>query len=105
MLASGEISHLLAGENDQSQSDRNNQSTINLEESLNVEHSAIKQAAFMRVMAEKYKEQLDNIHVPIDLSAYNGRYTVAEAKKQIPNIEKQLVLQYEHEIEKKLNIS
>ena len=28
VLASGEISHLLSGENDQSQSDRNNQATI-----------------------------------------------------------------------------
>lgn len=83
----------------------NNLPTINLEESLNIDHNAIKQTAFMHVIADKYKDQLDNIHVPIDLSAYNGRYTVAMAKKQIPNIEKQLVLQYEHEIEKKLNIS
>ena len=79
--------------------------TINLEESLNVDHNAIRQAAFMRVMADKYEEQLKNIRVPIDLSAYNGRYTVAQAKKEIPNIEKQLILQYKNEIEQKLNIS
>lgn len=83
----------------------NNLPTINLEESLNVDHNAIKQAAFMRVMADKYKEQLEDIHVPIDLSAYNGRYTVAQAKKEIPDIEKQLISQYQHEIERKLNIS
>ena len=83
----------------------NNLPTINLEESLNIDHNAIKQAAFMRVMADKYKEQLDNIHVPMDLSAYNGRYTVAQAKKEIPDIEKQLISQYQHEIERKLNIS
>lgn len=83
----------------------NNLPTINLEESLNIDHNAIKQAAFMRVMADRYKNQLDNIHVPIDLSVYNGRYTVAMAKKEIPKIEKQLISQYEREIEQKLNIS
>lgn len=83
----------------------NNLPTINLEESLNVDHNAIRQAAFMRVMADRYEEQLKNIRVPIDLSAYNGRYTVAQAKKEIPNIEKQLISQYQQEIERKLNIS
>lgn len=82
----------------------NNLPTINLEESLNVDHNAIKQAAFMRLMADKYKEQLDKIHLPIDLSAYNGRYTVAMAKKEIPKIEKELIAQYQREIEEKLNI-
>lgn len=80
----------------------NNLPTINLEESLNVEHTAIKQTAFMNVMMDKYKEQLSNIHIPIDLSAYNGRYTVATAKKEIPQIEKELVEQYEKEIRKNL---
>lgn len=82
----------------------NNLPTINLEESLNVDHNAIKQAAFMRVMADRYKDKLDSIRVPIDLSAYNGRYTVAQAKKEIPDIENQLILQYQSEIEQKLNI-
>lgn len=82
----------------------NNLPTINLEKSLNVDHNAIKQAAFMRLMADKYKEQLDKIHLPIDLSAYNGRYTVAMAKKEIPQIEKELIAQYQQEIEEKLNI-
>lgn len=83
----------------------NNLPTINLEESLNIDHEAIKQTAFMRVMANRYKEQLNNINVPIDLSAYNGRYTVEMAKKEIPDIEKQLISQYQHEIERKLNIA
>ena len=78
---------------------------INLEESLNIDHEAIKQTAFMRVMANRYKEKLNNINVPIDLSAYNGRYTVEMAKREIPDIEKHLILQYEQEIERKLNIS
>ena len=82
----------------------NNLPTINLEKSLNVDHNAIKQAAFMRLMADKYEEQLDKIHLPIDLSAYNGRYTVAMAKKEIPQIEKELIAQYQREIEEKLNI-
>ena len=83
----------------------NNLPTINLEESLNIDHEAIKQTAFMRVMADKYKNQLNEIYVPIDLSAYNGRYTVEMAKKEIPDIEEQLLVQYEHEIEQKFNIS
>lgn len=83
----------------------NNLPTINLEEALRVDHEAIKQTAFMNIMAEKYKKQLEQIHVPIDLSAYNGRYTVAMAKKEIPNIENEMILQYQHELERKLNIS
>ena len=83
----------------------NNLPTINLEESLNIDHDAIKQTAFTRVMADKYKEQLNNIRVPIDLSAYNGRYTVANAKVEIPDIERYLISQYQYEIERKLNIS
>lgn len=83
----------------------NNLPTINLEESLNIDHNAIKQTAFMRVMADRYKDQLNNINIPIDLSAYNGRYTVEMAKKEIPDIEKHLISQYQHEIERKLNIS
>ncbi len=89
---------------DKKLSSTNNLPTINLEKSLNVDHNAIKQAAFMRLMADKYKEQLDKIHLPIDLSAYNGRYTVAMAKKEIPQIEKELIAQYQREIEEKLNI-
>lgn len=83
----------------------NNLPMINLEESLNIDHEAIKQTAFMRVMANRYKEKLNNINVPIDLSAYNGKYTVEMAKREIPDIEKHLILQYEQEIERKLNIS
>ena len=83
----------------------NNLPVINLEESLNVDHKAIRETAFMRIMADKYKEQLDKIHVPIDLSAYSGKYTVDMAKEEIPSIEKRLIEQYEKEIAQKLNIS
>lgn len=83
----------------------NNLPTINLEESLNVDHKAIKETAFMRIMAEKYREQLDKIHIPIDLSAYRGKYTVNMAKKEIPSIEEKLIERYEKEIAQKLNIS
>lgn len=83
----------------------NNLPTINLEESLNVDHKAIRETAFMRIMAEKYREQLDKIHVPIDLSAYKGKYTVDMAKEEIPGIEERLIEKYEREIAQKLNIS
>lgn len=83
----------------------NNLPTINLEESLNIDHKAIKETAFMRLMAEKYKEQLETVHVPIDLSAYKGKYTVDMAKKEIPDLEEGLIKRYEQEIAQKLNIS
>lgn len=83
----------------------NNLPTINLEETLNVDHKAIKETAFMRLMADKYREQLDNVHVPIDLSSYRGKYTVDMAKKEIPDIEEELIKLYEKEIAQKLNIS
>lgn len=83
----------------------NNLPTINLEESLNVDHKAIRETAFMRIMAEKYREQLDKIHVPIDLSTYKGKYTVDMAKEEIPDIEERLIERYEREIAQKLNIS
>lgn len=57
-----------------------------------------------------YKERLsiidttENSYV-IDLSQYKGRYTLETAKKEIPEIEEDLILLYEQEIEKKLNIS
>lgn len=83
----------------------NNLPAINLEETLNVDHKAVRETAFMRIMAEKYREQLDKIHVPVDLSAYKGRYTVDMAKKEIPDIEERLIEKYEREIAQKLNIS
>lgn len=83
----------------------NNLPTINLEESLNIDHKAIKETAFMHLMADRYKEDLEKIHVPIDLSAYKGKYTVDVAKKEIPEIEERLIEQYEQEIAIKLNIS
>lgn len=83
----------------------NNLPAINLEETLNVDHKAVRETAFMRIMAEKYREQLDKIHVPVDLSTYKGRYTVDMAKKEIPDIEERLIKKYEREIAQKLNIS
>lgn len=83
----------------------NNLPTINLEETLNVDHKAIRETAFMHIMAEKYKEQLDKIHVPIDLSVYKGKYTVDMAWKEIPDIENKLIGQYAEAIKQKLNIS
>lgn len=55
-------------------------------------------------MSRKYKDRLSDIYIPCDLSAYEGRYTVDVAKKAIPQIKDELILQYEHEIEQKLNI-
>ena len=83
----------------------NNLPAINLEETLNVDHKAIRETAFMRIMAEKYREQLDKVYVPIDLSAYKGKYTVDMAKEEIPDIEERLIEKYEREIVQKLNIS
>ena len=56
-------------------------------------------------MSDKYTDELSKINVPIDLSQYKGRYTLETAKKEIPEIEEDLILLYEQEIEKKLNIS
>lgn len=83
----------------------NNLPTINLDESLNIDHKAIRETAFMRLMANKYREQLNNVHVPIDLTQYQGKYTVDTAKSEIPDIEEQLISRYESEIIQKLNIS
>jgi DNA topoisomerase VI subunit A len=85
-------------------SEVNNLPTINLEESLNINHKAIREIAFMRLVSGKYKEQLESISIPIDLSQYQDKYTVDEAKEEIPEIEEQLILQYEQEIMQKLNI-
>lgn len=48
---------------------------------------------------------MSKIHVPIDLSAYRGKYTVDMAKEEIPDIEERLIERYEKEITQKLNIS
>ena len=78
---------------------------MNLETSLSIDHKAIKETAFMRIMSDKYADILSEINVPIDLSQYKGRYTLETAKKEIPEIEEDLIQLYEQEIEKKLNIS
>ena len=82
----------------------NNLPRIDLVNTFDVDHKALRDVAFMRVMSKKYKDRLSDIYVPCDLSSYEGRYTVDIAKKAIPQIKDELILQYEHEIEKKLNI-
>ena len=82
----------------------NNLPKINLVNTFDVDHKALRDVAFMRVMSRKYKDRLSDIYVLCDLSPYEGRYTVDIAKKAIPQIKDELILQYEHEIEKKLNI-
>lgn len=82
----------------------NNLPKINLINTFDIDHGALRDVAFMRVMSRKYKDRLSDIYVPCDLSPYEGRYTVDIAKRAIPQIKDELILQYEHEIEKKLNI-
>lgn len=82
----------------------NNLPTINLEETLDIDHKAIRETAFMRLISEKYKEQLDRVYVPIDLSAYTGKYTVKTAKSEIPELEERLIREYQSAISEKLNI-
>lgn len=79
--------------------------TVNLKETFEIDHQAIKEVAFMRVMSRKYKDSLADIFVPCDLSMYDDRCTVDVAKKAIPKIEDELISKYEQEIDKKLNIS
>ena len=86
-------------------SDVNNLPTINLEETLSIDHNAIKETAFMRLVSEKYKKQLSDIYVPIDLSEYTAKYTVKAAKNEIPELEEHLIQQYQEVIANKLNIS
>lgn len=83
----------------------NNLPTINLEETLSIDHNAIKETAFMRLVSEKYKKQLSDIYVPIDLSEYTAKYTVKAAKNEIPELEEHLIQQYQEVIANKLNIS
>lgn len=82
----------------------NNLPKINLVNTFDVDHEALRDVAFMRVMSRKYKDRLSDIYVPCDLSSYEGRYTVDVAKRAIPEIKDELIQRYEHEIEKKLNI-
>lgn len=83
----------------------NNLPTINLEETLSIDHNAIKETALMRLVSEKYKKQLSDIYVPIDLSEYTAKYTVKAAKNEIPELEEHLIQQYQEVIANKLNIS
>ena len=54
--------------------------------------------------ADILQEQLKEIYIPCDLSEYEGKYTVENAKKAIPEIKDRLITEYEKEIERKLNI-
>lgn len=82
----------------------NNLPTINLKHTFDIDHEALKDVAFMRVMSRKYKKQLSDIYIPCDLSDYDGTYTVDAAKKAIPEIKDKLISEYEEVIERKLNI-
>lgn len=85
-------------------SEINNLPKINLKDTLEIDHSALREVAFLRLIENKYKDELSEIYIPCDLSDYEGKYTVDMAKKEIPEIKEKLILQYEREIEKKLNI-
>ena len=82
----------------------NNLPKINLADTLDIDHSSLREAAFLRLIEKKYKEQLKEIYIPCDLSEYEGKYTVENAKKAIPEIKDRLITEYEKEIERKLNI-
>jgi hypothetical protein len=82
----------------------NNLPTIDLRNTFDVDHKALRDVAFMRVMSRKYKSMLSDIYVQCDLSDYEGKYTVDVAKKAIPEIKDSLISQYEKAIEEKLNI-
>lgn len=78
---------------------------INLAETLEIDHSSLREAAFLRLIERKYKEQLKDILIPCDMSEYKNKYTVEDAKKAIPEIKDKMIAEYEKEIERKLNIS
>lgn len=86
-------------------SDINNLPKINLADTLDIDHSSLREAAFLRLIEKKYTEQLKDIYIPCDMSEYEGKYTVDDAKKAIPAIKDKLIAEYEKEIVKKLNIS
>lgn len=77
---------------------------VNLSQSLQLDNQVLREVAFMRILKDKYKSQLDNIDIPCDLSGYDGKYTMDEAKQAIPEIQEQLIKQYQHEIMKKIAI-
>lgn len=78
--------------------------TVNLSQSLQLDEQALREVAFMRVIKAKYADQLSEISLPCDLSKFDGKLTLTEAKKAIPQIEEDLVSQYEQEILKQIAI-
>jgi hypothetical protein len=77
---------------------------VNISDSLQIDNKALREAAFMRVLKSKYASQLEKINMPCDLSAYDGKYTMNEAKKVIPEIKERLINQYQQKIIEKIAI-
>lgn len=78
---------------------------VNLSETLSFDQESIREVAFMRAIKSKYASQLESIVLPqYDLSEYNGKYTMADAKVIIPKIEEQMINQYKQEISKMLSM-
>ena len=77
---------------------------VNISNSLQIDNKVLREVAFMRVLKSKYASQLEKINMPYDLSAYDGKYTMNEAKKAIPEIKERLINQYQQEIIKKIAI-
>ena len=77
--------------------------TIDLQSAFKLDHQAIKETALVNLIKKKFLKAIDDIYVPLDLSTYEGQYTVKDAQKKLPEIQEAFVKQYEDEISK-LNI-
>lgn len=80
----------------------NNLPTINISDSLEVDHNTLRQFAFTQLFEEKYRDKLQGIYIPYDLRQYDGQYTVADAKKHMKLIQNDIVMKYKEEISKSL---
>lgn len=84
--------------------DQSNLPVVNISDSLQIDNKVLREVAFMRVLKSKYASQLEKINMLCDLSAYDGKYTMNEAKKVIPEIKERLINQYQQEIMEKIAI-
>lgn len=82
----------------------NNLPTINLSSSLQLDSQALREVAFMQIVKEKYKSQLNKIDLPCDLGLYDGKYTVKEANRLIPDIQRKLIEEYKRIISSQIVI-
>jgi len=80
----------------------NNLPMINLCETLELDPTVLREAAFARVITSKYANMLNGIHIDVDLSEYEELMTLAKAKQQIPKITDDLLQLYEAEILQRL---